>query len=109
MAAQAETGRGFDALAGAPGFDPAPGEQDPAGLVVVALVTVQFRGPLAGPSDRLFHRLEPSTTSWSMVLSLTLAADTTTCSGSPCRSLTAWILEPGLPRSTGLGPIRSPL
>ena len=43
-----------------------------------------------------------------MVLSLTLAADSTTVSGNPLRSLTAWILEPGLPRSTGLGPVRSP-
>jgi hypothetical protein len=40
---------------------------------------------------------------------LTLAADTTTVSGNPLRSLTAWILEPGLPRSTGLRPIKSPL
>src|SRR3954452_24953197 len=50
----------------------------------------------------------PSTMSSSIRWSLRLAAETSTCSGNPPRSPAAWILEPGLPRSTGLGPVRSP-
>jgi hypothetical protein len=41
-------------------------------------------------------------------LSWTLAAETPTTSGSPFASDRMCILEPGLPRSTGPGPVRSP-
>src|SRR5215203_206019 len=44
------------------------------------------------------------TTSQNMVVSLTLAAVTTTVSGSPPPSQTWWSLLPGLPRSTGFAP-----
>jgi hypothetical protein len=40
--------------------------------------------------------------------SLTLAAEMSICSGNPPRSAMAWILEPDLPGSTGLGPVRFP-
>ena len=50
----------------------------------------------------------PSTMSCSIRWSLRLAAEMSTCSGSPLRSPNAWILELGLPRSTGLGPVRGP-
>jgi hypothetical protein len=43
-----------------------------------------------------------------MVVSLTLAAVTTTLSGSPPPSQTRWTLLPGLPRSTGFAPTWSP-
>jgi hypothetical protein len=36
------------------------------------------------------------------------AAETATEIGRPPRSDSAWIFEPGLPRSTGLGPVREP-
>lgn len=42
-------------------------------------------------------------------LSCRFAAGTPIASGSPARSVTTWIFEPGLPRSTGFGPVRSPL
>jgi pimeloyl-ACP methyl ester carboxylesterase len=42
-----------------------------------------------------------STTAWNKVVSATLAAVTTTVSGSPLPSQTGWSLLPGLPRSTG--------
>jgi len=35
--------------------------------------------------------------------SLVLAAETATDMGTPARSDSTWIFEPGLPRSTGLG------
>ena len=37
-----------------------------------------------------------------------LAADSPTASGMPHRSVSRWYLDPGLPRSTGLGPVRAP-
>jgi hypothetical protein len=43
-----------------------------------------------------------------IVASLTLAAVTATASGRPWPSVTRWSLEPGLPRSTGFAPTRSP-
>lgn len=36
------------------------------------------------------------------------AAEISTVSGTPRRSHSTWIFEPGLPRSTGFGPVRSP-
>src|SRR5512138_2497260 len=41
-------------------------------------------------------------------LSWVLAADIPTASGRPVWSDSTWILEPGLPRSTGLGPVSPP-
>jgi hypothetical protein len=43
-----------------------------------------------------------------MVTSGRLAAVTAAVSGSPCPSQTSWILDPGLPRSTGFAPTWSP-
>jgi hypothetical protein len=37
-----------------------------------------------------------------------LAAETPTAKGSPARSDSAWIFEPGLSRSTGFGPVSGP-
>jgi hypothetical protein len=39
---------------------------------------------------------------------LVFAAETATESGNPVASHNKWIFEPGLPRSTGLGPVSSP-
>jgi hypothetical protein len=47
-------------------------------------------------------------TAASMVTSETLAAVTTAVSGSPLLSQARWILDPGLPRSTGFAPTWSP-
>lgn len=41
-------------------------------------------------------------------LSWVLAAETATVKDSPARSDRAWIFEPGLPRSTGFGPVSPP-
>src|SRR3954452_6397180 len=41
-------------------------------------------------------------------LSWVLAAETATASGSPFRSVSTCSLEPGLPRSTGFGPVSEP-
>src|SRR5829696_6744256 len=49
-----------------------------------------------------------STTASNMVVSLTLAAVTTTLSDTPPSSQTRWSLLPGLPRSTGFAPTWSP-
>jgi hypothetical protein len=37
-----------------------------------------------------------------------LAADSPTASGNPVASISRWYLDPGLPRSTGFAPTRSP-
>jgi len=42
-------------------------------------------------------------------LSWTLAAETPTASGTPCASDNTCSLLPGLPRSTGFGPVSDPL
>src|SRR5215213_78526 len=49
-----------------------------------------------------------STSGISCVASWALAAERRRASGTPFRSTTTWYLEPGLPRSTGLGPVCSP-
>lgn len=51
----------------------------------------------------------PATIAFRPWLSWTLAAETPTTRGSPFASDRTCILEPGLPRSTGLGPVSSPL
>ena len=109
IAIPAEAGRRFDPFAGDARDDVALAERLSAVPVVVALVAVQldrrFRGrPTGWRTDAM-----PSTMSSSSRWSLRLAADMSACSGSPLRSLIAWILDPGLPRSTGLGPVRFPL
>lgn len=45
----------------------------------------------------------------SAAASLVFPVDTATDSGIPPRSDRTWIFEPGLPRSTRLGPVSSPL
>jgi hypothetical protein len=66
-----------------------------AGVVVVRVV-IGWRGwPLPG-----------GLSAW---LSWVLAADTPAAKGSPARSDSAWIFEPGLFRSTGFGPVSEPL
>jgi hypothetical protein len=44
----------------------------------------------------------------SWVASWALAAESREAKGLPLRSITRWSLEPGLPRSTGFGPVCSP-
>ncbi|KOU45717.1 hypothetical protein ADK56_32660 [Streptomyces sp. MMG1522] len=51
----------------------------------------------------------PSTMGFRAWLSWVLAAEMPTRRGSPFASDRTRILEPALPRSTGLGPVRSPL
>jgi hypothetical protein len=48
-----------------------------------------------------------STNGRSWVPSWALAAERRTAKGMPFRSTTRWYLEPGLPRSTGFGPVAS--
>lgn len=66
------------------------------------------------PWRRLGHgrptrsRLRPSTMGFNAWLSWVLAAEKPTRRGSPAASDRTCILEPGLPRSTGLGPVSSP-
>ena len=49
-----------------------------------------------------------STSGRSWVASWALAGERRTASGMPCWSTTRWYFDPGLPRSTGFGPICSP-
>jgi hypothetical protein len=46
-----------------------------------------------------------STKGKSWVASWALAAERRIANGIPLRSTTTWYLEPGLPRSTGFGPV----
>ncbi len=63
-------------------------------------VPVFPRGPMIGGMA--------STSGSSCVASWALAAERRTASGTLFRSTTRWYLEPGLPRSTGFGPVCSP-
>jgi hypothetical protein len=74
------------------------------GLVGMALAGRRRRRPLGIRIGGM-----SSSTASSMVASLALAALTTTEIGSPPRSPATCSLEPALPRSTGLAPVRSPL
>jgi hypothetical protein len=102
------------------GVDPAPGDArgDAAspegasqGRGVVRLVGVQLGRALPGrpgfPRGPMIGGMA-STSGRSWVESWALAAERRTASGMPFRSTTRWYLEPGLPRSVGLGPVCSP-
>ncbi len=76
---------------------------------VVGLVGVKLGGPApTGPTprpdrgDRLDQR-------WQRFGIVGVGGRNPTDSGVPARSDRTWIFEPGLPRSTGLGPVKDPL
>jgi hypothetical protein len=108
VAVSAEPFRRLDPFAGDPRDDVARPQQFASPGIVVALVACSLPGLFRGRPTGCRTGLMPSTTSWSIRWSLTLAAEMSTCSGNPRRSPTAWILEPGLPPSTVLGPVRFP-
>src|SRR5690606_16632338 len=97
----------FDAFAGDPGDDPARPEGGAAVVVVVALVGV-LTGRRLGLPKRCLIGWIWSTVRSSRRLSWTFAPEIWTLKGRPFRSTVAWIFVPGLPRSTGLGPVWSP-
>jgi hypothetical protein len=101
-------GRGLDAAPGDPRGDPTAPQPGTVAGAVVALVGVDLAGPSAPLTRRRAHRGRSSTIACSMVTSGRLAAVTAAVSGSPRPSQTSWILDPGLPRSTGFAPTWSP-
>jgi hypothetical protein len=104
----AELVAGFDAFAGDARNDPAPAEPVAQRGNVVALSACSLTGfRRRGPRrDRIAgSALTKGLSAW---LSWVLAAEIPTVKGRPDRSDRAWIFEPGLPRSTGLGPVSPP-
>jgi hypothetical protein len=102
---------GLDPAPGDPGRDPPPAQRPTAAWVVVPLSPWslagrprgrpgQPRGPLTGGTA--------STICSSSIESWVSAADSPTASGVAPRSTSRWYLEPGLPRSVGLGPVIAP-
>jgi hypothetical protein len=67
----------------------------------------RFRGRPDLPRGPMIEGIT-STSGNSCVESWVLVAERWIASGTPFRSTTRWYLEPGLPRSTGLGPVCSP-
>src|SRR5699024_1659689 len=100
---------GLHTLAGQAMGDSAFAEPLAQVVVVVAFVSVElawFGWPAASPGpDGGIARIS-GCNAW---LSCRFAPEIAMEIGSPVRSVIKWILAPFLPRSTGLGPVRSPL
>lgn len=99
---------GLHAAAGDAGGDAAAGEPraqvgDVVAPVGVQLVRRRRRGPRRERTAGI-ARTKGLSACWSLVL----AAETATARGRPVASVSTWSLLPGLPRSTGLGPVSSP-
>jgi hypothetical protein len=102
---------GLDPALGDPGRDPPPAQRPTAARVVVPLSPWSLAGRLRGRPGQPRGPLTGGTASTicsSSMESWVLAADSPTASGMPPRSTSRWYLEPGLPRSVGLGPVSSP-
>ncbi len=104
----AEALGGFDAFAGDADADAAVSHPFRSSAVSYALSACSLPGlRRRGPRrDRMAGTALTSGRSASA--SLVLAAEIPTGSGIPARSDRTWIFEPGLPRSTGLGPVKAP-
>lgn len=101
--------RGFDALACNAVGDAAFTQPSPQVVIVVALVGVQLGGLASAWAAAGAYRRDPADQRLQGWLSWRLAPDMPTEMGKPVRSVIRWIFEPFLPRSTGFGPVRSPL
>lgn len=110
--------RGFNTPAGDARGD-IPGSEPSAQVaVVIPLVGMELGGPTAtwpapgrrrrGPRRERIGGM-PRTKGSIPWLSWVFAAETPIERGRPVRSVIKWIFEPFLPRSTGFGPVRSPL
>ncbi len=100
---------GLDVSAGEARGDVSRAEPFPQVVVVVALVSMELGGPSsAWPAPGTDGRYAPyqGSSPW---LSCVFAAEIPIESGRPVRSVIKWIFEPFLPRSTGFGPVKSPL
>jgi hypothetical protein len=99
---------GLHASARDAGRDPAVPQSLAAGRVIVSFVAVDLgRAPArpAGLTRGTADRLNASTSGSRSLESSTLAAESCTARGTPCRSTSTWKLLPALPRSVGLGPV----
>ena len=100
--------RRLDPTPSDPRRDPTPPQPGTVARAVIALVSVQLAGSGPPPPGWVSTAGTSSKTAASMVTSEMLAAVTTAVSGSPLPSQARWILDPGLPRSTGFAPTWSP-
>ena len=108
-AVAAEAGAVLGLAAGDLGFDAASAELAAVFVVVVAAVGDDPVGPPAGPADACRARAAPGRAARSScVMSLRLPPVSVQASGIPFASTRRWCLEPGRPRSTGLGPVAEP-
>ena len=78
-------------------------------VVVVAAVAVDPFRPAQGSSTPAADRWDGLISGMSWVMSLRLPPVRITASGIPLASVIRWCFEPGFARSTGLGPVWSPL
>src|SRR5512142_3379161 len=97
-----------DPLLGQDRLDPHLTQPLAVRLGVVGQVPLHGVGLLPRVAYLAGHRRDLVEQGASWVMSLTLAAVTELASGMPLASVTRWCLLPGLPRSTGLGPVFSP-
>ena len=104
----AEFVTGPDAFAGDADGDAAIAEPGARVSLVIGLVRVQLDRLAATRAAAGPDRADGPDQGCSAKASLVFAADSARDSGSPPRSDRTWIFEPGLPRSTGLGPVREP-
>jgi hypothetical protein len=104
----AQPGRGLDPTPSDPCGDPRRRSQARLALLSYPLSASSLLGRLRRRPDGVRTGGMSSTTASSMATSGTLAAVTTAVSGRPFPSQASWILDPGLPRSTGFAPTWSP-
>jgi hypothetical protein len=100
--------RRLDPTAGDADLDPPLGKVAAAAALIVGLVGVNLLGAAAPTADRVRTLGMSSSSAWNTAASGVLAAVTSSDSGSPVPSAARWSLDPGLARSTGFAPARSP-
>ena len=100
--------RRLDPTPSDPRPDPTPAQIGAVAGAVVALVSVQLAGSGPPPPGWGQHRRDIVQDRREHGRVGMLAAVTTAVSGSPLPSQARWILDPGLPRSTGFAPTWSP-
>lgn len=103
---------GLDAAPGDPESDPASTQesaQESAQVsIVVGFLAVRFSGPSSWPAPGADRR-DPAYPDLQSKTVLPVGPEIATAIGRPPRLTIIWIFEPFLPRSTGFGPVSSPL
>src|SRR4051794_34139901 len=89
-------------------LDPELTKPLPVRLRIVTSVALHPIGTTPGMARLALHRRDALNNGANPLMSGTLAPVVAAVSGMPCASVRTWCLLPGLPRSTGLGPVPSP-